>query len=286
MDAERGLEPLATAGGQALDELLPGEHEEQGRQALRVSLERLGVNAVGDVVAIRVDVIRVKVELRGGLAVAQGARADFGLADDMASPADVQLPVVLVPGTAPDVIRAPDALRHQVVPDGVVSVLGMGRSGALADALAVVGHVLPSELSGEIGFRNLLFRLLHDSIPLSFLSVQLSTPVVTPNSHPPGTGGAIPCALIAQLFTALLFVRLLVGTANTPPTRLIRAVFRSGAIHLSRFGAGLLSSRHLQLYTYTAESQPPGVIRVFRRISHILGWGPPPIPPTFYYLTT
>ena len=166
MDPQAPGDAVPTAVDQHLQELLPGEHPKQGGLALGVSLELLAVHAVGDVVHIGVDGIEVKAQLGFGLGVAQGARADLGLAHDV-DLADEQLPVVLGAGAAPDVVGGADAVRHEVVTDGVVSVFAVGRGGAGHDALAVVGHGLPVQLSGESGFSGLLDGLLHDGNPLS-----------------------------------------------------------------------------------------------------------------------
>ena len=78
-------------------------------------------------------------------------------------------PVIGKDGSVSFSISAPgaDTVRHEVVADGVVSVLAVGRSGAGLDALAVVGHGLPIQLGGEGGFSRLLDGLLHDGNPLS-----------------------------------------------------------------------------------------------------------------------
>ena len=157
---------VPAAVDQHLQELFPGEHPEQGGLALGVGLELLAIHAVGDVVHIRVDGIEIEAQLGLGLGVAQCAGADLGLAHD-ADLANVQLPVVLRAGAAPDVIGGADAVRHEVVPDGIVGVLAVGRSGAGHDALAVVGDGLPLEFGGEGGLSGLLDRFLHDDSPLS-----------------------------------------------------------------------------------------------------------------------
>ena len=166
MDPQAPGDAVPAAVDQHLQELLPGEHPEQGSLALGMSLELLAIHAVGDVVHIGVDGVEVEAQLLFGLGVAQGASADLGLAHDVGL-ADVQLPVVLGAGAAPDVICGADTVRHEVVADGVVSVLAVGRSGAGLDALAVVGHGLPIQLGGEGGFSRLLDGLLHDGNPLS-----------------------------------------------------------------------------------------------------------------------
>lgn len=164
VNPQRGFQTLLAAVLEAGDELLPGEDPEQGRHALGVSLQRLVGDAVGDVVDAGVDEVGVDGELLSGLGVGESAGADLGLTDDV-HPADVQLPVVAVAGAATDVIRGADALRHQEVPDGVVSLLGVGSGGATA--LAGLGDVLNRKAVVHGGFSGQLVRLLHDDSPLS-----------------------------------------------------------------------------------------------------------------------
>lgn len=168
MDAQAPGQAVPTAVGQHPDELLPGEHPEQFALALRVSLELLGLGAVGDIVALRVDVRRVEVELLGGVGVAHSALADLGLADDVGDApgdADVQLPVMGGAGTAPDVIGGADALRHEEVPDGIVSLLAVAGSGT--PALAGLGDVLNRKAVVHGALSVELVDLLHDGSPLS-----------------------------------------------------------------------------------------------------------------------
>ena len=158
------FQTLATASGQAVDELLPGEHPEQGREAVGVGLQLGAVHAVGHVVDAGVDNGRVEGQVGRVVGVGERTATGLGLADDVRF-TDVQLPVMLRTGAAPDVVGRTDAVRHEVVTDGVVSPLAV-RSGGTT-ALAGLGDVF----DGQTGFhgRNSgeLFDLLHDDDPLS-----------------------------------------------------------------------------------------------------------------------
>lgn len=164
MDPQAPGQAVPTAVDQHRDELSPCKHPEQDALALGVSLELLGFGAVGDEVDARANERRVNGELLGGLGVSQSALADLGFAD-YPRLADEQRPVVFVPGTAPDIVRGADALRHQEVPDGVVSFLGVGSGGATA--LAGFGDVLGCETVVHLEFSGQLVVLLHDDNPLS-----------------------------------------------------------------------------------------------------------------------